>query len=259
MRRTLAAIVLLGWLAGCGERPSQLGLLVDRTPFARVRIGVAPDDIVTRDRLPGTDRRFARADLVGDSASEMLVLDPGLQGLEIRGDNGALIGHLAFHRNVTDFAGVPAEGGGKAVVVVNLGGTFLLVGMDGHERARWQEVRDPGRFASGSWQGRAALFYLVDDTLVVRSTEGEALARLPAPEGRVFGRVFVAGLAAGRLVLVASGSGYTPYHMVCVYDASGALMFQEVDDELAFAVAPDDAGRAFLVTTRSSEWRYAPP
>jgi hypothetical protein len=44
--------------------------------------------------------------------------------------------------------------------------------------------------------------------------------------------------------------------MVCVYDAAGELVFQEVRDEHAFELEADARQPAFVVVTRTSRWRY---
>jgi hypothetical protein len=61
------------------------------------------------------------------------------------------------------------------------------------------------------------------------------------------------------MIVLASGGGYTPYHMVCVYNPAGELVFQEVRDENAFELEADAQQPAFVVVTRSSRWRYEVP
>jgi hypothetical protein len=66
----------------------------------------------------------------------------------------------------------------------------------------------------------------------------------------------VINAGAGRLVLVASGNGYTPFHLVAVYE-EGQLVFHEIGDEHAFDLSR--AANGFVVSTRSAQWEYRVP
>jgi hypothetical protein len=65
-----------------------------------------------------------------------------------------------------------------------------------------------------------------------------------------------ARIAGDRTVILASGNGYTPYHMVCVYHSTGKLVFQDIANEQAFELQARETASDFTVVTRSSEWRY---
>ena len=204
-----------------------------------------------------------QADVLGDDTLEVIVALPEGAGVEIRDQAGNRLTRIATDHYLTDFGAVKTSSGDKADIVLytypdeNQGGTFLVATADRRELARWHERPAPGRLAAGNWGGRPALFYLQGDALVVRSPLGSLLARLPAPEGRTFRDLYVAELSAGRTVVVASGNGYTPYHMVCVYDAGGQRVFQEINNEHAFDVKAEDGDSTFVVYARSSAWRYA--
>jgi hypothetical protein len=75
------------------------------------------------------------------------------------------------------------------------------------------------------------------------------------PEGRMFRAVTVKPLSNGRIVAVSSGSGYTPYHMVCIYDGD-RLVFRDIEPEHAFDVDVVEGGAGFVLTARMSAWKY---
>jgi hypothetical protein len=137
------------------------------------------------------------------------------------------------------------------------GGTFRVLDGAFEQVSMWDEFPAPGRFTIGEWgAGQPALFYLQGDAIVVRSSSGARLQELRVPEGQMFRNVFVRTLANGRVAIVLSGSGHTPYHMVCVYEGT-RLLLQDVQDEHAFDLESTDRGSGFVVTTRTSRWQYA--
>lgn len=239
-----------------------MGITVATLSVTKRAEGPSPADVATKSWLPGTSQRFARGDVLGDGRDEVIVVRPDLSGVEIRDESGSVRARLAARYFVTAVGTVPSPSAGKRNIALYLypderrGGTFRIVTAENREVATWQEFPAPGLFTVSSWHGRPALLYLQHDTLVARGIDGAPLARLPAPEGRTFRDVYVTPLADGRTAAIGSGNGYTPYHMVCVYDADGRLVFQEINREHAFGVRSEDSGRAFIVTARSREWRY---
>jgi hypothetical protein len=182
-------------------------------------------------------------------------------GVEIRDVAGTALRRLEASGYLTDFGAIRRPGSDKQDVVMytypnaQRGGSFRVVTADGREVAAWEESPPPSSFAVGPWSGALAIFYLQANEIVVRAPTGERLARLSAPGADAFSRLFVT--SQGRYtVVVASGGGYTPYHMVAVYADGGRLVFQEFAPEHAFGVETDAGTGAFIVSTRSSRWRY---
>lgn len=259
----------LGWLLltagvaiGCGETPARVGVLLNAVGLQKTDAGRSPTDLPSRGYLPSSYVRVKHADVAGDSDEETLVeLELG-KGIKIEDSRGGRLGDLPTDEYLTDFGAVPASRPGKKDVVIytypnrDRGGTFRVVTPDRTEIARWVETIPPARFDAGIWKGQAALFYLVGNSLVVRSPRGDMLSTLSAPDGAVFQQVHIGNTRQDRTVLVASGSGYTPYHMVCVYEADGRLVFQEVGREHAFDLEVARDRFEFTVWTRSTGWRY---
>jgi hypothetical protein len=253
----LIALGLLSTALACGSRPPQIGIRLNQLAMTKTRVGDSPQDVATL-------QRPYEADVLGDETPEVIAaLDDG-RGIEIRDRSGTGLARIPTTDYLTDFGAVPDPASGKHNLVLYLypnatnGGTFRIVTAGQREVAAWEENPPPGRFAVAAWRTAPALFYLQNDTLIVRSAAGQPLARLEAPDGRHFQRLHVRNVSGGRTVVLASGSGYTPYHMVCVYDEDGRLLFQDVADEHAFELASRADDSTFVVVTRSSRWEYRP-
>jgi hypothetical protein len=249
--------------AACGQKPDRLGVLVDRVPYTRTIVGSAPADAPTRQFVsPSSYQRAVRADVVGDSSPETIVERTDHHGVDVLDGSGAVLSRLSTTDYLTDFAAIAKDDQRLLVLYTypdsKRGGTFVVSTPEQHEVARWTENVPPARFTTGVWQHTPAVFYLQQDRLTIRSVEGLRLASLDAPYGRMFQTLFVGQTGRDRLAVVASGNGYTPYHMVCVYDGSGQLVFQEVRDEHAFALDSRAGAVSFGITTRSAAWRYSP-
>ena len=263
-RLVLTGIVLV--VTGCGHTPSRIGLRVNEVGAVRSRIGPAPPDVSLRPYLPNSLTRFKQADVAGDGRPELLVEVAGGKGVDVRDESGALIRLVTTPEYLTDFGAVREAGAAKQRLVLytypnrQKGGTFRVLNAAFEPIATWDELPPPGGFGSGDWDGQPAIFYLQKDTIVVRSTAGARLHELQAPEGRIFRDLFVQTLDTGLTAIVASGSGYTPSHAVYVYSGT-RLVLQDVEDEHAFGVESSNVGPGdgvgFIVTTRSSRWRYA--
>ena len=252
--------------AACGHTPSRLGVRLDEVGVTKTRIGPAPADLDSRRYLPGSSTRLKRADLLGDRNAEQLVEMPNGGGVEIRDQSGAVINTVRTSDYLTDFGSVPAgstpgAGTSKQLLVLytypnkQKGGTFQVLNAALEQIATWDELPPAGSFSTGEWRRQPALFYLQGDTVVIRSPAGTRLQELRAPEGSIFRDVFVQTLPRDRTVVLASGSGYTQYHMVCVYDGT-RLVFQEVSNDLAYGVESADDESGFVVTARDGRWKY---
>jgi hypothetical protein len=262
MRRLLWGLSILTATAQCGNTPPHLGIALDELRIRKSLVGPAPTDIATNEFAPGSTRRIKRADVAGDQDPEELIEMVGAAGVDIRSRAGQLLAQVPTKEYLTDFGAVRLPGRQKESLVLytypnpEKGGTFIVFDERFNPLASWTESPPPGRFAVGQWNDRPALFYLQGDSVTVRSATGEKLASLSAPEGQLFRGIHVHSLAGGRLAVVASGNGYTPYHMTCIYEGE-RLRFREVAAEHAFALEPGDAPSNFIVSTRTSRWKYA--
>ena len=211
---------------------------------------------------PDSYQRFTRADVTGDSAEEILVeIDRG-RGVEIRSQDQRIIDRVLTTEHLTDLGAIAQKDSAKENLVLytypnaTRGGTFTVMSVDRTEIGRWEVHPPPSRFDVGTWQGEPAVFYFQGAALVIRSSVGEVMARLQAPLAEKFSRIFVASGYGGRTIVLASGSGYTPYHMVCIYDADGSLAFQLIESEHAFRLEADESRPEFFVYARSDKWRF---
>ena len=250
--------------SGCGETVAATGVLIRKIDVARERIGPAPSDISGREILGEIVlQRFKLADVVGDEAEDTLVEIPGGKGLAIRGAGGVL-NEILTDDYLTDFGSISIAGLPKRQLVLytypnsTRGGTFRIVTLDGHEIAGWTEKPPPGRFAVAKWKDVETIFYIQNDELVLRAASGSEISRLSLPSGNKFRDLHIAQAADDRLILLASGDGYTPYHMVCVYSSSGELVFQEIESEHGFQLDANAMRTDFSVVTRSTQWHFVP-
>jgi hypothetical protein len=237
-------------------------VLVNTVGVEKTDAGPAPPDVASRGiESPGSVLRVEHGDVLGDDASETVAGLAGGAGVEVRDGAGTVLAHLETDGYLTAFGLVPASRAPKRDLALYLypdasgGGTFEVRTPDNALVARWSESPPPSHFAVAAWQGQPALVYLHGDELVVRSPTGTSLARLGAPQGTFFTDLFAATVG-GRLVVLASGNGYVPYHMLLVYEPDGRLVYDEVADEQAFGldVLADQQGVA--VFARSRVWHY---
>jgi hypothetical protein len=262
----LVALLMLGvgaLIAGCGETIDATGVIVKKLDVERKRVGPAPRDISGREFFDDGLQRFKMADVVGDPAEETLVELPSGRGLEVR-SGGRVIDKIASDEYLTDFDAIAVDGlSHKQLVLYTYpnsarGGTFRVVTLDGRELTRWDENPPPSRLDVAEWNGDGEIFYIQNDQLVRRSASGMELSRVALPFGDKFQSIHVAGSAGNRLVVLASGDGYTPYHMVSIYDSDGELLFQEIGQEHAFQLEASRTRPDFTVFTRSAEWHFVP-
>jgi hypothetical protein len=248
---------------GCGEAVNATGVVVRKLDVARERVGAAPGDLSAREFFDGTLQRVKLADVVGDGAEETIVELPRGQGVEIRGAAG-VIDEIVTDEYLTDFDTISIEGFPKRQLILytypnsTRGGTFRIVTMDGREIANWTEHPPPERLAVARWKGVETVFYIRGDELIRRSSSGSELPRLLLPSAGKFSTLQIAQAADERLIVLASGDGYTPYHMVCIYSSSEELVYQEIGSEHAFQLEADASRTDFVVFTRSTQWHFVP-
>ena len=250
--------------ASCGETPRRLGVLTNTFNVTERRVGPAPANIASSEfESPDSSSYFRRAktaDVDRDGTAERLVELHNGKGVQVRGENGQAVRDITTDEYLTDFGAI----GGNVVLYTypnkERGGTFRLVTLQGIELTRWHEKPPPGRFDVAEWNGGEAIVYLQGDSVVVRSAEGEELRRLSIPEGDKFRDVYLEPGLRGTTVVVASGDGYTGFHMVGIYDQKGDLRYQEIAREHAFGLEADRSEPRIQVVTRSSivEYRYEP-
>jgi hypothetical protein len=239
---------------------------VDQIGLDKVRPGNSAVDLPTRQLASSSPlARSTRADVLGDPRPEILVALPGGRGVEIRDEANAPLRVVQAMDYLTDFGTVFSSSVGKQQIVLyeypnsEGSGTFRVLDSGLQELVSWSVTPAPGRFTTADWKGTTALFYATGDGIDVRASTGEALARLSASEAGTFQSIRVATLPEDRLVVLLSGNGYTPYHTVCLYDAAGQLLFQEIGDEHAFSLEVVPNASRFVVSTRSTRWQYTVP
>jgi hypothetical protein len=254
-------VLAAAWLPACGQTPEHLGVLRNDIGLRRIDAGPSPADLSAAQFTTETSLvRKVRGDLVSDDAPETIVALPNGGGVEIQDGSGRTIRRIATDEYLTYFDVVPIRDRKGYLVLYTYpdadgAGTFQVVTAENTSVARWVEKPAPASFDSAVWDGQTALFYLHGDEVVIRSPHGALLARLACPGAAPFSQIYVANAANGRVVVVGSGSGYTPYHMVCVY-AGPRLVYQEVEPEHAFGIEAAAAYAGFTVLTRSRKWRY---
>lgn len=259
------ALVAAGLCGACGQAPARLGELVNSAGVEKSDAGPAPPDVARRGfEAPDAVVRVEHGDVLGDEAPETVAALAGGAGVEVRDAAGVVQARLETDGYLTAMALVPASRAPKRDLALYLypdatgGGTFEVRTPGDALVATWSESPPPSHFAVAAWQGDPALVYLQGDDLVVRSPMGAPLARLGAPEGSFFTDLF-ATTVGGRLVLLASGNGYVPYHALFVYSGDGRLLYEDVADEQAFGLEALPGGQGVAVFARSRVWHYRLP
>lgn len=266
-KRVMTPVVVLLSLfvlvaSGCGSRPPTVGVVADRDGLIKTPLKTTASDL-ERVRMRAINREH-RADVMGDDRLETLTALPGGAGLEIGFEIGGQTSRIDAPAYLTDFGAVISARARKKDIIMYVYpsgkdvGTFVLVNpVTGARLAKWDESPPPGRFTVGRWQDVPALFYVQRDSIVIRTPTGRLLRRLPLRGAGRFRDLYVTHHDEG-LVVVASGNGYTPYHLVAVYGPAHELVFQEFNREHAFALDIDESRDTFVVTTRTGRWRYGP-
>ena len=261
--RILLASALVG--VGCGRAPARLGVIVNEVAITKARIDPdrSPQGGGTEEPDETSDPPARKADLLGDEALETVVALPRGQGLEIRNGNGQRVSAITTPGYLTDFGILPALRPDKQDLVLYVypndsgGGTFTVLTPGERVLASWEERSPPGRFAIGRWDGHDAILYLRSAHLVVRSRDARALAEVAVPEGDLYD-VRETIVLGSRAVVLASGGGYRPFHMVLVLERDGTLVFAEVDPDHGLGLESSGTD-TFIVRTRSGRWRYSLP
>jgi hypothetical protein len=247
-------------MSGCGDTVRPLAVLVNQANVTKEAVGLEGRD----PSAPMPVDSFVRmANVVGDAAVDQVSPLPQGKGLEIRDGSSGRVLRLPTTEYLTDVAVVRDPGSIVDAVVVltspnaNGGGTYSVFALpELTPRVVWQEERVVSRLGTGVWNREPAIFYLRADAIAVRAADGRLLTEVAVPGAQAFSRVFTAPLGGDRTVILASGDGYTPFHMVAVFDGRSTLLFHEQAAEHAWrlAVAPD--GKSFDVDTRTKRWRY---
>ena len=263
--KTMLLVTMCAVCVACGQRPdvtaaeaAKAAMTTNRLDLVKTRLGPSPPDLAARVVDGRNDRR---EQLVGDATPERLLRLSFSDTIEVRNANDVRVGAVTMPFHITDFGTTPAPDGESQLVVsmypnTGKGSTYAVFDSGLREVSRWEEFPVTSRFATASWRGGPAVFYLQADALVARATDGRVLARLSVPGGEIFSEVHVIDAGDARLVLVASGDGYTPFHLVAVYEG-GQLVFHEIGDEHAFDLSRTMSG--FVVSTRSAQWEYRVP
>lgn len=261
-RLTLVAVALCA-IQACGEMPANLGVQVNTINLRKADAGPSPSDMPARrfDVSSSTSNALTADVLARDDVESVVALEAGA-GVEVRDAGGQTVARIATAGHLTHFGVIEASRAPLMDLVLytypnaERGGTFRVMTPDEVTVASWDEQPPPSHFDIATWNGAPAVLYLRGDDLIVRNARGDLLATLPAPSDIAFQDVYAADARNGRLVVVASGDGYTPFHMVCVYSPDGELVFQEVANEHAYGLDVRDDGLAFTVLARSRQWAY---
>jgi hypothetical protein len=215
-----------------------------------------------RKTLPcGVCTRFAVGDLLPDPGEEILAQAEDGHGLRLYDRSGALRQRISTSHYLTAFRALSSTAEEHARIVLytypteDRKGRFQVVEPDGQVISEWQD-QAIGDFNLGEAR-RPGVRFLFEDTLMTKDLTGNLVSELPVPHGSYFREVHTARWGADLQVLLASGSGYRPYSMVCVYRGSD-LVFQEVREGRSYALlVPDPAGPDFFVGAGAEIWRYS--
>ena len=255
--------VAIGALQACGETPATLGIRVNAIGLQKTDVGPSPSDLPARRfSVSSPTHNAVSGNLLESDGRETLVALENGAGVAVTDARGHTFARITTAEHLTHFGVIEASRAPLDDLVLygypnaGRGGTFRVMTPDEVVVAMWTERPPPSHFDVASWEGTPAVYYLQGDELVVRGPTGDLLARLPAPSGVAFQDVHVANAASGRLVLVASGNGYTPFHMVCVYAPDRQLVFHEIAREHAFGLDVRLDRLAFTVLARSRQWSY---
>lgn len=253
--------------SACGTDPGPMGVRVDRLGVVKTSAGRSPEGLVaaefTPDSGPGAGfRRLKHGDIVGDTEPDTVIEIGAGRGVEVFDGASGRRRVVRTAEYLTDYGILPGRGAAGALVLYTYpndkrGGTFSIRSMaTGRTVTEWREFPPTPRFAIGEWRGETALLYFRGGHLVVRDPDGTLLLDRAVNGAEAFQGIRVQSLPDGLTVVVTSGDGYTAYHMVCVFDSAGEMVFQEVAPEHAFRieVASD---HTFDVLARTTRWRYA--
>jgi hypothetical protein len=134
-------------------------------------------------------------------------------------------------------------------------GTFIQVlDADGEHIRTWHEAK-ANRYSVSNWSAPApSMVSVLDDVITERSPKGEILRRDTVP-GLGSYRYAETGVLAGgiRLALVRSGS--CPSRLLA-FDASGALVYDEVLATYTALHVPSHGASEFFVGQRATIYRY---
>lgn len=276
MKLCLALVAALTMAASCAQSIARQGVLLNQLGVSKANIGSSPEGLTTESYVSATRaERVKYADLAGGPELETLRQLEAGRGLEVLDSSGRLLATVKAAHYLTDFGVIHASQSHKPDLVFygypstpDRSGTFSILAFPSQTMvATWDINPATDWFAVGVWKNEEALFYLQGDMLVVRSPFGREVRRLDVPGGRAFARVVqVMTLSDGHTVVLASGDGYTRYHMVSVFDDEGQLKFHEIGKKNAYrleAPGPTDTSSvwrssdgSWTVWTQSDRWRY---
>lgn len=209
-------------------------------------------------------QRLQIADVTADDAGEVVVAPSGAKHIEIYDARGELLRSPRSPFYVTSVETFDFDENGKEEIVVSVypdssgKSTFYFLDGSGELLREWgyEIVSD---FDVSRTDEGPVLVTEQDGSYRILSPEGHELERLRAPLAEYFADL-VARPWRGGWVIVASGSGYRPYHMVSVFDASGELVYQETEEGWSRDLEiPDAQGTEFFVAVGSHLYRYELP
>lgn len=203
------------------------------------------------------------ADVSGGPEAEVVVLPAGAKHLEIYDGEGRLLREVWSPFYLTAIGATNADGDQNEELIASAypneegKGTFYVLDGEGGRAIREWEYDSVSGFAVVGGEGRPLIVTEADGSFRVLSLEGDELGRYQVPYSEHFTDV-LASPWRGGWVLVGSGSGYRPYHMIAVLNAGGRLVYQEFGEGWSRALAvPDPSGSEFFLARGSELWKYS--
>ena len=137
-------------------------------------------------------------------------------------------------------------------------GYFQIASLDGTLLDGWECKPGWSGFNFMTFEGQTAIVGNPEQAFVCVDLKGKTVAEFDAPHADYFRYVYATPLTEEYRVFLASGSGYRPYHMICVYDAGKNLIYQEINHGHARALrVPDSSRPEFFVAVENRIRRYA--
>lgn len=188
---------------------------------------------------------FVVADLTGDGRDEIVVETADGKGIAAYERSGRRLWAVDASGYVTALEALGVSEGDNVELVLHIypgrqgreSGTYLVVTRDGRVKHEWSGS-PIGDLEATPWRSEASSFLtLDDDAIAISSSSGERIQAVPVPDAGRFRELRAVELLSGDRVVLATGGGYWPYHLVAVFTADGDLIYHEVGEERAYGLA----------------------
>ena len=115
-------------------------------------------------------------------------------------------------------------------------GAFQIEKANGTVLQRWET--DPvGDFCIINWNNQPHILSNPDANFRVYNLEGKVVATLAAQHASYFREVRAVRFGGNRYAVLATGDGYRPHYMLCVYNNKGALLYQRFGEGNELCIA----------------------